>query len=458
MSKRHLRYFKLLTLHYLQLCFVHSVGSDFSSCITTGQVISDVFCLPSNYRKEVPPKTNGPLNVFFKLPITEVSSVDDHTREITLRLGYNMRWPEHRMVLNESADWSRGEINVRPDMIQHFWVPDIGIHDLVRFTKPEVLLEVAALEIISDHSLYYKIRSEVTLVCRGMVFSHYPLDQHVCHFTLSSYGYDQHQMKINGQFSYDRASQRDLQFHTDIKEIDLSKRVWHGEEKNYSMYGVEILLSRTISPFLVSVYLPSTLLVIISWVSFFVTVMLARTGILVSTSLLLLNMLNNTRSSVPISNSATALEIWLLTCLMMMFFTIIQFLFIIKNTEPAKTKTRPMRIHDHPKITMVDDFPQNDHEKEVTRHSSLNEDIFHSNSSSTDSITRMDSFGERIQLVSNPNQTEHPEPSLEHLDTSSITILNTKQAQLDRDSRFLFPLIFTSLTSIYWIYFLHLAQ
>ena len=53
-------------------------------------------------------------------------------QEISLRLGYYMRWPEHRMVLNDSADWSRGEINVNPDMIKNFWMPDILIHDLVR--------------------------------------------------------------------------------------------------------------------------------------------------------------------------------------------------------------------------------------------------------------------------------------------------------------------------------------
>ena len=28
----------------------------------------------------------------------------------------------------------------------------------LRFTKPEILQEVAALEIIRDHSLYYKVR------------------------------------------------------------------------------------------------------------------------------------------------------------------------------------------------------------------------------------------------------------------------------------------------------------
>ena len=37
-------------------------------------------------------------------------------------------------------------------------------------------------------------------------------------------------MKINGRFSYDRASQRDLPFYTEIRELDLSSRVFVGDE------------------------------------------------------------------------------------------------------------------------------------------------------------------------------------------------------------------------------------
>ena len=40
-----------------------------------------------------------------------------------------------RMLLNQSADWSRGEINVMPGLIEFFWTPDIIIHDLVRWAE-----------------------------------------------------------------------------------------------------------------------------------------------------------------------------------------------------------------------------------------------------------------------------------------------------------------------------------
>ena len=60
----------------------------------------------------------------------------------------------------------------------------------LRFAKPVILQEVASLEILRDHSLYYKTRSEVTLMCGGMEFSLYPLDHHVCNFMLSSCEYE----------------------------------------------------------------------------------------------------------------------------------------------------------------------------------------------------------------------------------------------------------------------------
>ena len=50
-------------------------------------------------------------------------------------------------------------------------------------------------------------------------------------------GYHAGQMKINGQFSYERSSQRELQFSTDIREINLSRRVWQGEESEFEFRG-----------------------------------------------------------------------------------------------------------------------------------------------------------------------------------------------------------------------------
>ena len=37
---------------------------------------------------------------------------------VTMRIGYKLKWRESRMILNMSADWSKGEINISPDNIK----------------------------------------------------------------------------------------------------------------------------------------------------------------------------------------------------------------------------------------------------------------------------------------------------------------------------------------------------
>ena len=47
-----------------------------------------------------------------------------------------------------------------PFLFQHIWIPDIIIHDLVKFNKPQILNEVGALEINLQNVVYYKVRRE----------------------------------------------------------------------------------------------------------------------------------------------------------------------------------------------------------------------------------------------------------------------------------------------------------
>ena len=80
-------------------------------------------------------------------------------QQISIRLSYKLLWAEPRMVLNSSIPWDLvHEKTVAATLIKHFWTPDLIIHDLVQFKKPEVLKEVAALEIKKEGRVYYKIR------------------------------------------------------------------------------------------------------------------------------------------------------------------------------------------------------------------------------------------------------------------------------------------------------------
>ena len=79
-------------------------------------------------------------------------------------------------------------------------------------------------------------------------------------YIIISDSYDASQIRISGQFSYEKSSQRELQFLLEIRELPLQNRIWKEDESkftatlidfflvvisgNHSLYGVEIILSR----------------------------------------------------------------------------------------------------------------------------------------------------------------------------------------------------------------------
>ena len=64
---------------------------------------------------------------------------------------------------------------------------------------------------------------------------------------------------------------------------------------NYSVYGLEIRLARCVSPYLLNVYLPTAIFVVMSWVSFLIPtdVVPARIVLLVTLCLVIINTFNN---------------------------------------------------------------------------------------------------------------------------------------------------------------------
>ena len=90
------------------------------------------------------------------------------------------------------------------------------------------------------------------------------------------------------------------------------------------MYGVEILLTRAVTPALLSLYLPSTILTTLSWLSFLLPQPLVRLTLQLLITMIMLNIINTTRNQMPPANTITAVEIWFLGCLIMMLLCILE--------------------------------------------------------------------------------------------------------------------------------------
>ena len=98
----------------------------------------------------------------------------------------------------------------------------------------------------------YICRCDVTFICTTMVFSLYPFDKHYCSLQLYSCKFlnkifliytfyisdsqDDTQLRLYGQFSYDKILQRELQYTAVIRELSVEERFHEGNsccDKSY---------------------------------------------------------------------------------------------------------------------------------------------------------------------------------------------------------------------------------
>ena len=126
------------------------------------------------------------------------------------------------------------------------------------------------------------------------------------------------------------------------------------------MYGVEILLERSLTPYILSLYLPSSILVAISWLSYLLSPPLLRLSVELVVTMVLLNMLTITRSATPPANTITAVEIWLLGCLFVIIISILELLIhtsFLRSRAGNRTRhvsdtCRHPLVHQSPAVTI----------------------------------------------------------------------------------------------------------
>ena len=100
---------------------------------------------------------------------------------------------------------------------------------------------------------------------------------------------------------------------------------------NYSMYSLEIHLTRFVTPYLLNVYLPTGIFVLMSWISFFIPakIIAARITLLITICLVLINSFNDATERIPVAREETAMEYWICGCIGLVFAALGEYAFIL---------------------------------------------------------------------------------------------------------------------------------
>merc|ERR1719192_302931 len=119
-----------------------------------------------------------------------------------------------------------------------------------------------------------------------------------------------------------------------------------GSLGNYSLAGFEMILRRHVSHYIINYYLPSGLFVVVSWISFLVPadIIPGRMALLVTLFLVLVNIFNTVTTNTPKAEGLTAIEAWMLSCILFVFGCLIEYAIILLRKQSESVRPPPIHV------------------------------------------------------------------------------------------------------------------
>ncbi|KPP70467.1 hypothetical protein Z043_110705 [Scleropages formosus] len=210
--------------------------------------------------------------------------IEDH--DFTMRPGFGgSAIPVGIDVQVESID-SISEVNMSRTfdarLVKKIWVPDVFFVHSKRSFIHDTTMENIMLRVYPDGNILYSVRVTVTALC-SMDFSRFPLDTQNCSLELES--------------------------------------CW------YNRLYINFLLRRHIFFFMLQTYFPTMLMVMLSWVSFWIDrrAVPARVSLGITTVLTMSTIITGVSASMPQVSYVKAVDIYLWTSFLFVFLSVIEY-------------------------------------------------------------------------------------------------------------------------------------
>ena len=162
------------------------------------------------------------------------------------------------------------------DPKDHLWLPDAYIYNVKEIKRYNLVhdYEEFYFAIRNNENLFtYDIDVEIVFFCE-MIFDSYPMDIQICHLLFGSYsGIEKSKQRYKLGILHFNTSQQVALLDYEFKVNNLSENLEYWTDHKipnwgtFQRTGFELKFQRVYERYLMSYYIPSGILVILSWVS-----------------------------------------------------------------------------------------------------------------------------------------------------------------------------------------------
>ncbi|KAM9726886.1 gamma-aminobutyric acid receptor subunit pi isoform 1-T2 [Menidia menidia] len=267
---------------------------------------------------------DGPVTVGMSLDIASIDTISEINMDYTATIFLRQRWTDERLVFEGNKS-----LSLDGRLVELLWVPDTFIVDSKKSFLHDITVENRLIRIFPNGTVLYALRITTTVAC-NMDLTKYPMDKQTCTLQLESWGYNINDVMFYWTRGNESVSGLDTlqlaQYTVEDHYTSVSEAVY--ETGNYPKLVFHFELKRSILYFILETYVPSSLLVVLSWVSFWISLssVPARICIGVTTVLTMTTLMMGARTSLPNANCfIKAIDVYLGICFSFIFGALIEY-------------------------------------------------------------------------------------------------------------------------------------
>ncbi|NXG10863.1 GLRA3 protein, partial [Sakesphorus luctuosus] len=310
----------------------------------------------SGYDARIRPNFKGPpVNVTCNIFINSFGSIAETTMDYRVNIFLRQNWNDPRLAYSEYPDDS---LDLDPSMLDSIWKPDLFFANEKGANFHEVTTDNKLLRIFKNGNVLYSIRLTLILSC-PMDLKNFPMDVQTCIMQLESFGYTMNDLIFEWQEkgAVQVAEGLTLPQFLLKEEKDLCYCTKHYNTGKFTCIEVRFHLERQMGYYLIQMYIPSLLIVILSWVSFWINMDAApaRVALGITTVLTMTTQSSGSRASLPKVSYVKAIDIWMAVCLLFVFSALLEYAAVNFVSRQHKELLRFHRKRKKSKVEVMDD-------------------------------------------------------------------------------------------------------
>ncbi|XP_076595351.1 glycine receptor subunit alphaZ1 isoform X1 [Chaetodon auriga] len=393
----------------------------------------------SGYDARIRPNFKGPpVNVTCNIFINSFGSIAETTMDYRVNIFLRQQWNDPRLAYSEYPDDS---LDLDPSMLDSIWKPDLFFANEKGANFHEVTTDNKLLRISKNGNVLYSIRITLVLAC-PMDLKNFPMDVQTCIMQLESFGYTMNDLifEWDEKGAVQVADGLTLPQFILKEEKDLRYCTKHYNTGKFTCIEARFHLERQMGYYLIQMYIPSLLIVILSWVSFWINMDAApaRVGLGITTVLTMTTQSSGSRASLPKVSYVKAIDIWMAVCLLFVFSALLEYAAVNFIARQHKELLRFRRRRRHMK---PESWP-------VLQEDETGEGRFSFPGYGMGPACLQAKDGMAIKgNNNNAPASAAPEKSIEEMKKLFIS----RAKRIDTVSRVAFPLVFLIFNIFYWI-------